>query len=246
MDASLAVYIFLTTSIAFIVKGLVGFGDPLISNPLLTMRLDNKLISPALLPISLVLNVFIVWKNRASFQAKVVAPIAAWVLLGLVPGVLLLKVGAPDILKVVLGLLIIGLGVEMFTRDRAKQLTPNPVLKAVMCFLSGVTAGLFGINMLFMIYLERSSKGRGDFRANTCFVFVLENTCRVILYAVTGIFTTMTLQISAVTIPAAACGMLIGGWIDRRLPEKNLRKIVIYVFILGGVSTLVKALLAMA
>ena len=115
---------------------------------------------------------------------------------------MLLKLGALWIIKVVLGVLIIGLGVEMLTRDKAKQFKPNPIIKAVMCFLSGVTAGLFGINLLFLIYMERSSTDRRAFRANTCFVFLIENAFRVVAYLINGIFTAFTLQITAVTIPA--------------------------------------------
>lgn len=243
MTPTLAVYIFITVACAFIVKGLAGFGDPLISNPLLAMKLDNKDISPSLLPISLGLNAYIVFKNRKNFSAHVVAPIALWVLLGIVPGTMLLKLGAPWIIKVILGILIIGLGVEMLTRDNAKQFKPNPIVKAIMCFLSGVTAGLFGINLLFLIYMERAATDRRAFRANTCFVFLIENFFRTIVYIMNGIFTAFTLQITAVTVPAAALGMFIGGQIDKRLGENNIRKFIIWVFILGGVSTLVKALI---
>ncbi|WP_283674281.1 sulfite exporter TauE/SafE family protein [Butyricicoccus sp. Marseille-Q5471] len=246
MTPSLAVYIFIIISCAFVVKGLAGFGDPLISNPMLAMRLDNKDITPALLPVSLILNAFIVLKNRAAFSLRSVAPIAVWVLLGIIPGTMLLKLGAPWILKVVLGLLIIGLGVEMLTRDRAKDMKANPAVQAIMSFLSGVTAGLFGINLLFLIYLERTSKGRSEFRANVCFVFFLENLFRTFVYLYNGIFTAFTLQITAITVPAAFLGMWIGSQIDKRIDETRIRKLIIYVFILGGLSTLIKALLLQA
>lgn len=243
MTLSLAVYIFIIISISFIVKGLAGFGDPLISNPLLAMRLDNKDITPALLPVSLILNAFIVLKNRAAFSLRAVAPIAFWVLLGIIPGTMLLKLGAPWILKVVLGLLIIGLGIEMLTRKDTGDMKPNPAVQAIMSFLSGVTAGLFGINLLFLIYLERTAKGRQEFRANVCFVFFLENLFRTIVYIYNGIFTAFTLQITLVTIPAAFLGMWIGSQIDKHIDEKRIKKLIIYVFILGGLSTLIKALL---
>lgn len=243
MTPTLAVYIFITVACAFVVKGLAGFGDPLISNPLLAMKLNNKDISPSLLPISLGLNAYIVFKNRKNFSFQIVSSITLWVLIGIIPGTMLLKLGAPWIIKVILGILIIGLGVEMLTRDNAKQFQPNPVVKAVMCFLSGVTAGLFGINLLFLIYMERSSTDRSAFRANTCFVFLIENAFRTVMYIINGIFTVFTLQITAVTVPAAALGMFVGGQIDKHIGENNIRKFIIWVFILGGVSTLVKALI---
>lgn len=246
MTLSIAVYTFIIVAIAFIVKGLAGFGDPLISNPMLAMRLDNRDITPGLLPVSLILNAFIVYRNRSAFSLRAVAPIAGFVLLGIIPGTLLLKLGAPWILKVVLGILIIGLGVEMLTRNQAKQAEPNPVLQAVMSFLSGVTAGLFGINLLFLIYLERTAKGREEFRANVCFVFFLENLFRTFVYLYNGIFTTFTLQITAITIPAAFLGMWIGGQLDKHISETRIRKFIYYVFIVGGLSTLVKALVLRA
>ena len=117
MTPTLAVYIFIIVSCAFVVKGLAGFGDPLIFNPLLAMKLDNKDISPSMLPISLGLNAYIVLKNRKNFSWQIVAPIVFWVLLGIIPGTMLLKLGARGIIKVVLGVLSIGLGVELLTRD---------------------------------------------------------------------------------------------------------------------------------
>lgn len=116
MTFPLAVYSFLIIMIAYIVKGLVGFGDPLLSNPLLAMRLDNKDITPALLPVSLLLNAVIVWKNLRSIRFLTVAPIVVWVMLGTIPGTLLLKVSAPWILKAILGVFVMGLGVEMLMR----------------------------------------------------------------------------------------------------------------------------------
>ena len=142
MTLSIAVYSFVVIMIAYIVKGLVGFGDPLLSNPLLAMRLDNKDITPALLPVSLILNAVIVWK----LALRTVAPIAFWVMLGTIPGTLLLKVSAPWILKAVLGVFIMGLGVEMLTRKENSSSQPNAVAQAVICLASGMMGGLFGIN----------------------------------------------------------------------------------------------------
>ena len=46
-------------------------------------------------------------------------------MLGVVPGTLFLKLGSPWIIKALLGVFIIGLGIEMATRDRAKPHRPN-------------------------------------------------------------------------------------------------------------------------
>ena len=235
-------YYFLSVCIAFIVKGLAGFGDPLISTPMLSVFLPNSIITPGLSPVSPILNAKMVWENRSHFSAKVVLPISAFVILGVIPGTLLLKFGSPAALKVLLGLLIVGLGIEMLTRKSVPSGKQNPVIRSIVSFCSGFTAGLFGINLLFLAYLERVSLRREEFRANICFVFFLENIFRIAVYLHQGLFTYESLLLSVVALPAAILGVKLGGALDRRLSDKLSRKCIIYVFILGGISTVLYAL----
>ena len=89
MDIPLILYIFVCITVSFIIKGLVGFGDPLLYTPLLSVFLPNSTITPGMLPVSLVLNARVVWKNRAHFSPQLVLPIAAFVMLGIIPGTVL-------------------------------------------------------------------------------------------------------------------------------------------------------------
>lgn len=235
-------YYFVSICIAYVIKGLAGFGDPLIYTPMLSVFLPNSMITPALSPVSPVLNAKMVWDNRAHFSVKVVLPISIFVLLGVIPGTLLLKYGSPAVLKVFLGLLIIGLGAEMLTRKATPTGKPNPIIRSAVSFCSGFTAGLFGINLLFLAYLERVSIRREEFRANICFVFFLENMFRIVVYLNQGLFTRQSLVLSAVTLPAAILGMKIGSKLDKHMSDKLSRKCIIYVFILGGISTVLYAL----
>lgn len=237
------IFYFVCVCVAFIVKGLAGFGDPLISTPLLSLALPNSVITPGLAPVSLILNANMVWKNRKHFSAKVVLPIAVFVLLGIIPGTLLLKFGSPQGLKLVLGLLIIGLGVEMLTRKPNAGARPNVYLRSIASFFSGLTAGLYGINLLFLAYMERVAVNREEFRANACFIFLLDNTFRLILLAAEGLYGKEALLLSVVALPAAAIGMKLGALLDKHVSDKFSHQIIIYVFILGGVSTTVYALL---
>ena len=243
MTLTLGTYIFIVVAISFIIKGLVGFGDPLIFNPLLSIRMDNKHISPGLLPVSLLLNAVIVYKSRNSIHPRKLIPICFWMVLGVIPGTLLLKYGSSWGLKVALGVLIILLGIEMLTRSGEATMKPNPVLMAVMSFTSGVTAALFGINLIFLAYLERTTNDRDEFRGSICLVFLVESVFRLISYAANGIITSFSLEISAVSVPAALIGMWIGMQIDKRIDDSLIKKLIVYVFIIGGVSTVIRALI---
>ena len=243
MEPNRIVFYFVCICVAFVVKGLAGFGDPLISTPLLSLRLPNSVITPGLAPVSLILNANMVWKNRGHFSAKIVLPISVFVLLGIIPGTLLLKFGSPQWLKLLLGLLIIGLGVEMLTRKHNENAKPNIYLRAIASFFSGLTAGLFGINLLFLAYMERVATNREEFRANACFIFLLGNAFRLILLFAEGLYGKEALLLSVVAMPAAALGMKLGALLDKRVSDRLSHHLIIYVFILGGISTTIYALL---
>lgn len=243
MSLSLAIYLFVVQFLSFIIKGLVGFGNPLLSNPFMAMRLDNKVITPANLLLDLPVNAYIVWKNRTQFDIKAALPVAVFIMMGVIPGTLFLKLGSPWIIKALLGILIIGLGLEMATRNSSKKVKPNIAVITIVSLSSGIMAGLFGINMLFLAYFERVSVDRQQFRSNVCFVFLLENIFRTIMYGINGMFTMVSLQITLVSIPAAVLGILCGSRIDKSLNETTVKKMVIFVFLIGGISILVKALI---
>ena len=54
--STLYIYYFICICAAFIIKGLVGFGDPLLYSPLLSAVLPNSVITPGMLPVSLIMN----------------------------------------------------------------------------------------------------------------------------------------------------------------------------------------------
>ena len=113
----------------------------------------------------------------------------------------------------------------------------------MVSFLSGITAGLFGIDLLFLAYLERVTQKREEFRSNVCFVFLLECLFRGILYLWNGMFTAESLILCAAALPAAFLGMWFGALLDRKISDQTAHKFIIYVFILGGVSNTIYALL---
>lgn len=244
MEPIYVCYSFISICLAFVVKGLVGFGDPLLFTPLLSVHLPNSIITPALSPISPLLNARLVWKNRTHFSPKIVLSISIFNMLGIIPGTFLLKFGSTRWLKLLAGLVIVGLGIEMLTRKETPGGRQNPVIPSAVAFCSGVMAALFGMNMLFLAYMERVTTDREEFRANACFVLLVENIFRVVLYGAQGLYSTKSLYLTAIALPAAILGMKISGILDKKVDDHRSRQFIIYVFILGGVSTAVYALLS--
>jgi uncharacterized membrane protein YfcA len=243
LTLQLGIIVFAVEFICFFIKGLAAFGDPLISNPALSLFIDNRVISPMNLLLSAPLNGWISWKNRKNFSIKKSLFMLICISCGVVPGALLLKYATSWVLKAVLGVLVLGLGLEMILRNRAKPARENKAVMALVSFCSGITAGLYGINLFFVAYVERTTKDRAAFRGNICFIFFIENIARIILYIVTGIFTRYIMMLSLIAIPGMLAGFFLGSRVDTKLGETAIRRIITAMFMLGGLSILVKSLL---
>lgn len=239
----LIAFIFAVQLISYTIKGLIGFGNPLISGPLLSMRLDNVLITPGTLLLDCPVNAWITWKNRRSFQWKTILPLLAANLLGVIPGTLLLQYSLPWVLKTCLGVVVVGLGVEMATRRKSSgQKQDRRILMLTVSFLSGMCSGLFGINMFIVAYLERASSSYDEFKGSMCCLFFGENAFRLLVYLAEGIYTREVLLFGLCSLPAAALGLALSALLCRRLDGQRLRPAAIVLFILGGISIIVKSL----
>jgi uncharacterized membrane protein YfcA len=236
------IFVLIAQMLGYVVKGLTGFGNPLISAPLLSMRLDNAIITPGTLLLDAPINAFIAWRKRDQFQWQKIVPILLAVLAGVVPGVLLLKMSFPWVLKAVLGILVLVLGIEMATRNRrSHKKQQKQWVGLLVAFVSGICAGLFGINMLIIAYLERTTRNYDEFKGSMCFLFLVENLFRMAAYLMSGLITMDVLILGAITVPAAILGVSAGSVLSKHLPEQRMRQCVVVLFLLSGISIFIKA-----
>lgn len=248
ITAGFVVYLFCVQFVSYFVKGLAGFGDPLISNPCLSLTvMTADQISPMNLLMNWPLNLYIAFKNRKAFSARQCAPMILFILIGLVPGAAFLKYGQSQAIKAVLGLVIVFCGIEMLTRKESENHHGNPVVMALVSIASGFTAGLFGINLFFVAYIERTGYvNRNQFRGQMCFIFFIENTFRLLLYIfVYKMYTAIILKLACISAIAVTCGIFFGSRIDRKLSDEFIHKLIMVVFIVAGLSTFIKAVMAM-
>ena len=243
---SMILFIFLVQLAAYTLKWLIGFGNPLISAPLLAMRLDNTLITPGSLLPDLVINGRITWQNRNNFRWRAILPLLLAMVAGVVPGTWLLRFSLPWIIKTVLGGVVVFLGLEMATR-RLRPVRPDrreiPWLRYLVAFFSGMCAGLFGINMFLVAYLQRTAKDYDEFKGSICFLFLGENLFRTGLYLWTGLLNRSSLCFSLISLAAAFCAARLARLLSPHISGERLQKLSIVYFLLGGVSIIVKSVL---
>jgi uncharacterized membrane protein YfcA len=169
--------------------------------------------------------------------------LAGLVLVGSIPGIWFLKNADTGVIKVVFGIAIVLIGLEMLLRERnRKKAKESKVLLGIIGILSGVLCGLYGVGALLGAYIGRVTEDTKAFKANICVVFLVENTFRIILYAVVGIITLDILKQAVLLVPLMLLGLFLGMQSGKVLNDKLVKKLVILMLIVSGVALVINNL----
>ena len=225
---------------AFIAKGMCGFANTLVFSTIMSFTTNNINITPLELIVGYPSNLYIAWRERKEISTKVWLPLAALVMVGIIPGTLFLKSGDTGFVKILFGVAVILVGIEMLLRERqTKKRKSSPLFLTVIGILSGIFCGLFGIGAILVAYISRTTQNQKQFRGNLCIVFFIENTFRIILYSITGILNIAILKQAILLLPFMALGLAVGILMARKMSDRFIRKAIIILLILSGVSLIV-------
>ena len=227
----------IATICAFFVKGLCGFANTLVFTSILSFGNDNRNISPVELILGYPTNLILAWKERKSIKWSICIPLSLLVLVGSIPGVFFLKNADTSVIKVLFGLVIIFIGIEMLLREiQTKQVKQSNLILTIIGILSGILCGLYGIGALLGAYVNRVTNNSSSFKANICIVFFVENTFRIILYAVWGIITFDILKQAVILVPFMLIGLALGMLSGKVLDERIVKKLVIVMLVISGMA----------
>lgn len=134
---------------AYFVKGMCGFANTLVFTSILSFGMDNVDITPTELLVAQPANYLMAWRERRHINWRIALPCAVMVVLGGIPGTFLLKSAGTQLVKLVLGGLIIFTGLHMLYREKHPARKPlSPLAAAGLNLLCGVFCGLYGIGAL--------------------------------------------------------------------------------------------------
>ena len=231
----------IATVVAYFIKGLCGFANTLVFTTILSFGTPNVNISPIDLLIGYPTNLILTWENRKKLDSKVYLPLIVLVIIGSIPGVFMLKNVNTSIIKLIFGVVVIVLGLEMLLREYSKDSGKSSrILLAIIGVASGVLCGLFGVGALLAAYVSRVTDDSQSFKANISAVFIVDNTFRIILYSTLHILTLDTLKRGLILIPFVLIG-LIAGMKCSSIMNKNLaKKITALLLAISGISLVIK------
>lgn len=231
------------TLVSFFVKGVCGFANSMVFTTIMSFSQNIIDISPIVLLTSYPSNIVLAWKNRKHIDWKLCLWLALLIILGNIPGMLLLKNTDASLLKSFFGVVVIALAAEMYLRERrpARE-TENQIVLTVIGILAGLLSGLYSVGALVGAYLSRVTRDSQSFKANACIVYFLSDNFRVVSLILLGIMTWDAVLLSLTLLPFILIGLYAGIAASKKLSEKAVKNIVLLMLVASGAALIVGGL----
>jgi uncharacterized protein len=232
---------------AAIVNGALGYGFSSITVPLALLFLTNRVLNPALVPIEVALNAYVLWVNREALPGvwRRVLPIVV----GLLPGVL---IGTGLVSRVNPGWLKFGTFVTLLPLillQAAGFRRPIRSERSVGLAFGGGVGLLYSVTTIsgppLAVMLSNQGLTKRDFRAALGFIRLAESSFTAVAYAYAGLYSTASMALIPFILPSILVGVPIGAAIIQRIRPETFRRICMSfdAWIVGfGLSALIQDL----
>jgi uncharacterized membrane protein YfcA len=235
------------TFAAAIVNGALGYGFSSITVPIALLFLTNRVLNPALVPIEVALNAYVLWVNRESLGIvwRRVLPIV----IGLAPGV---AVGTALVSQVHPGWLKFGTFIALLPLILLQAAGFRRPLKSERSIGLGFGAGvgvLYSVTTIsgppLAVMLSNQGFTKRDFRAALGVIRLAESSLTAAAYWWAGLYSAESFALIPYILPSIIIGVPIGAALIRRIRPETFRRVCMSfdAWIVGfGLSTLLKEL----
>jgi len=232
---------------AAIVNGALGYGFSSITVPIALLFLTNRVLNPALVPIEVALNAYVLWVNRASLPNvwRRVLPIVVGLLPGVIIGTLLVSQVNPAWLK--FGTFIALL--PLILLQAAGYRRPLQSERSIGLGFGVGVGVLYSVTTIsgppLAVMLSNQGLTKRDFRAALGFIRLAESSFTAVAYAWAGLYSVASLALVPYIVPSIAVGVPIGAALIQRIRPETFRRICMSfdAWIVGfGLSNLLKEL----
>jgi uncharacterized protein len=215
------------TLVAAIVNGALGYGFSSITVPLALLFLTNRILNPALVPIEVALNAYVLWVNRAAFPVvwRRVLPIVVGLLPGVLIGTMMVSQVNPGWLK--FGTFVALLPLILF--QAAGYRRPIRSERSVGFVFGGAVGVLYSVTTIsgppLAVMLSNQGLAKRDFRAALGFIRLAESSFTGVAYAYAGLYSTESMGLIPYILPSIAVGVPVGAQLIQRIRPDTFRRI---------------------
>src|SRR6188508_1005368 len=242
-----AVLLAVITFGAAIVNGALGYGFSSITVPLALLFMTNRVLNPALIPIEVVLNAYVLWVNREALATvwRRVLPIVIALAPGVALGTVLVSQVNPGWLKFVTFIVLL----PLILLQAAGYRRPIKSERGGGFVFGGGVGILYSVTTIsgppLAVALSNQGLTKKDFRAALGFIRLAESSLTAVAYYYAGLYSVESFGLIPYILPSIAIGVPIGAVLIQRIRPETFRRICMSFdawIVAFGLSTLLKDL----
>ena len=228
-DAAQLAWIALTALLAFVVRGVAGFGSSMVGVGSLSILLPPVQVVPAFLALELLTTVHLLPKVWAQIDWRSLRWLAAGSIAATPLGLLLLAGLDPNPMRLLVSLCLLGIAALMLSglaQRLAPKQTPGPLGALAAGAASGVLNGAAGIGGPPAIVFYFATTGAAVSRATLIAYFMIIDVWALAWAGASGVLSSKGWPLIVVALPFALVGIWLGHHLYLRLDEARLRRLV--------------------
>jgi uncharacterized membrane protein YfcA len=240
ITAYVAGVIFLAT----LIRSTIGFGEALVAVPLLALRTPVAVAAPLAVLVSILVAGVVVVQDWKRIELRSARGLVLTALPGIPLGVLLLAAVNDHVVRLILGLVIIGFSVYALTMGRARRLEHDHPGWLVACgFLSGVLGGAYGMNgPPLAVYGALRRWTPRQFRATLQGYFLPVSLVGLAGYLYVGLWDAAVTRDFLWSLPGVALAIVLGRALNRRIQGDRFARFLYLGLVLIGAVLLIQAM----
>jgi len=215
------------TLLAATVNGALGYGFSSITVPVALLFLTNRVLNPALVPIEVVLNAYVLYVNRRSLPAvwRRMLPIVVALAPGIVAGTMLVSMVSSDWLKMITYVTLL----PLILLQAAGFRRPIRSERSAGIAFGGGLGVLYSVTTIsgppLAVALSNQGLAKEDFRAALGFIRLAESSMTAVAYAFAGLYSRASFALIPQILPSLAIGVPVGAQLIRHVRPETFRRL---------------------
>ncbi len=224
----------LVLALAFLVRGIAGFGSGLIAVPLLSLMLPLSLVVPLMVLLDYTASLSHGLSNRGEIRWKEILPLIPFSLAGVVFALIFISQSDALLLTRALGVFVI-----LFTLYTLSGYSPKAGAARGWGAMAGLSGGMIGTlfgtgGPFYVTYFKARGLDKVAFRATLAVTFLLDGAGRIVGFASSGFFNLKFFSLVACALPIMGVFMYIGGHIHSKLTHEQFQRGISLLLIVSG------------
>jgi len=230
--------------VAYVIKGLSGFGSGLVAIPLLAFFLPLPFIVPVLALLSYTGTVYQSVTYRRDVVWRDLWPLLPFSLAGITIALWLLVNADVTVLTFMLGVFIFCYAVYSLLPHDIKSGSRFWAVPAGA--FAGLIGALFGTGgPFYVLYLKMRKVTKQQFRATITMIFLVDGGIRIFGYFYSDLFTIKMLVLALLLLPVLMLAMYVGQHIHIKINDRRFNQVVSTLLLMSGLSLAIKSVYLM-